>query len=78
MIPSSTRTALQAFQEYNPLQDEFYGATGDRTADERQLYRFNTYGSDAAVFYWTLSFRDAELPPVSNPNDPPAEFHQLL
>jgi len=30
-------------------------------------------------FYWTLAFRDAELPPVSNPNDPAVvEFHQLL
>ncbi|MCK4471799.1 MAG: PhoD-like phosphatase N-terminal domain-containing protein, partial [Anaerolineae bacterium] len=37
--------ALQAFQEYNPLRDEFYGATGDvRTANKRRLYRFNTYG----------------------------------
>ncbi len=55
---------LQAFQEYNPIRDEFYGETGDsRTAGERKLYRYNTYGSDAAVF--TLdqrSFRDQELP----------------
>jgi len=42
---------LQAFQEYNPIRDEFYGETGDsRTEGERKLYRTQTYGSDAAVF----------------------------
>ena len=63
---------LQAFQEYNPLRDEFYGNTGEvRTEDERQLYRFNTYGSDAAVMVLdSRSFRDEELPGVSDPNDP--------
>src|SRR5262249_55570370 len=63
---------LQAFQEFNPIRDQFYGATGDpKTAGERQTYRYNTYGQDAAVF--TLdnrSFRDQELPPVTNPFDP--------
>src|SRR5262249_55341317 len=62
----------QAFQEYNPIRDEFYGATGHpRPAGERKLYRDNTYGQDAAVF--TLdnrSFRDKELPTVTNPFDP--------
>jgi myo-inositol-hexaphosphate 3-phosphohydrolase/phosphodiesterase/alkaline phosphatase D-like protein len=54
---------LQAFQEYNPIRDEFYGETGDdRTADERKLYRFNTYGNDAAVMVLdTRSFRDEAL-----------------
>lgn len=63
--------ALQAFQEYNPLRDEFYGATGDaRTANKRRLYRFNTYGSDAAVFILdTRSFRDEQLP-LTDPTDP--------
>ena len=63
--------ALQAFQEYNPLRDEFYGATGDpRTANKRRLYRFNTYGSDAAVFVLdTRSFRDEQLP-LADPTDP--------
>ena len=58
------RNGLQAFQEYNPLRDEFYGPTGDpRTANKRQLYRFQTYGSDAAVFILdTRSFRDQPLP----------------
>jgi phosphodiesterase/alkaline phosphatase D-like protein len=55
---------LQTFQEYNPLRDDFYGNTGDpRTAGERKLYRYNTYGSDAATFVVdTRSFRDAEIP----------------
>jgi len=63
--------ALQAFLEYNPLRNEFYGATGDpRTANKRKLYRFNTSGSDAAVFVLdTRSFRDQQLP-LNDPTDP--------
>src|SRR5262249_50767461 len=63
---------LQAFQEYNPVRDEVYGATrGARTAGERKLYRFSTYGQDAAVFVLDArSFRDQELAPVTNPADP--------
>ncbi|MEO1147767.1 MAG: alkaline phosphatase D family protein [Cyanobacteria bacterium J06638_22] len=55
---------LQAFVEYNPIRETFYGNTGDgRTANERQLYRFNTYGDDAAVFVLdNHSFRDEALP----------------
>ncbi|MBP0000034.1 MAG: phytase [Cyanobacteria bacterium SID2] len=55
---------LQAFQEYNPIRDEFYGETGDsRTEGERKLYRTQTYGSDAAVFILdSRSFRDPALP----------------
>ncbi|MEO1299200.1 MAG: alkaline phosphatase D family protein, partial [Cyanobacteria bacterium J06636_16] len=55
--------ALQAFQDYKPLRDEFYGETGDdRTANEQQLYRFNTFGSDAATYVLDVrSFRDAPL-----------------
>ncbi|AFY78874.1 phosphodiesterase/alkaline phosphatase D [Pleurocapsa sp. PCC 7327] len=54
---------LQAFQEYNPIRDEFYGQTGEeRTSEERKLYRYNTYGSDAAVIVLdNRSFRDAPL-----------------
>jgi alkaline phosphatase D len=60
--------ALQAFQEYNPLRNEFYGTTGDdRTANKRKLYRSNTYGSDAAVFLLdTRSFRDRQLDVPTN------------
>jgi 3-phytase/alkaline phosphatase D len=63
---------LQAFQEYHPLSDQFYGQNGDdRTAGERKLYRYNTYGSDAATFVLDArSFRDPGLPGVANPNDP--------
>jgi len=64
---------LQAFQDWNPLEDRFYGDTGDdRTAGERQLYRFNTYGSDAATIVLDArSFRDEELdsPNLTNPAD---------
>lgn len=57
---------LQAFQEYNPINDVFYGDTSDpRTANERKLYRAITYGSDAAVFLLDArSFRDEPLEPV--------------
>ncbi|MCY2963858.1 MAG: alkaline phosphatase D family protein, partial [Planctomycetota bacterium] len=74
LINDSTlfENGMQAFQEFNPIRDDVYCATGDpRTAGERALYRFNTYGQDAAVF--TLdnrSFRDTELPPVTNPFNP--------
>ncbi|ERN42249.1 3-phytase (myo-inositol-hexaphosphate 3-phosphohydrolase) [Rubidibacter lacunae KORDI 51-2] len=64
---------LQAFQEYKPLRDEFYGETGEElTANERQLYRFNTYGSDAATFVLdNRSFRDPVLagPNLTDPAD---------
>jgi phosphodiesterase/alkaline phosphatase D-like protein len=64
-------TGIQAFQEYNPLRNDFYGNTGDpRTAGEQKLYRANTYGKDAAVFLLDArSFRDQELSPVTNPAD---------
>ncbi len=66
------RNGLRAFQEYNPLRNKFYGETGDPlTAGERQLYRFNTYGNDAATFVLDArSFRDQELPGIANPTDP--------
>lgn len=59
-------TGLSAFQDYNPLRDEFYGDTGDpRTAQERKLYRYRTFGSDAALFVLDArSFRDPALPNV--------------
>ena len=54
---------LQAFQEYNPLRDEFYGDTGSpRTANERKLYRAEQFGDDAAVFVLDQrSFRDQQI-----------------
>lgn len=58
------RNGLQTFQAYMPVRDEYYGNTGDpRTANKRKLYRFNTYGGDAALFLLdTRSFRDEPLP----------------
>ncbi len=63
---------VRAFQEYNPLADESYGNTGDpRTSGEQRLYRYRSFGSDAALFVLDArSFRDTELPDVTNPNDP--------
>ncbi len=52
---------LQAWHEYNPVSDEEdYGNTGDtRTANEKKLYRYRTFGKDAAMFVLdTRSFRD--------------------
>ncbi len=75
LINDSTLYAagLQAFQEWHPLHDEYYGATGDTlTAGEYQLYRFNTWGSDAATFVLdNRSFRDAPLEnaDLTNPAD---------
>jgi uncharacterized repeat protein (TIGR01451 family) len=62
---------LQAFQEFNPIKDLTYSTPTDaRTDGERKLYRANTFGSDAATFILdTRSFRDTELPGVTNPAD---------
>jgi len=61
---------LQVYQEYNPLRDEFYNTPGNDLFDgERKLYRFNTYGNDAAVITLdTRSFRSQNLP-APNPAD---------
>ena len=55
--------ALQAFQEYHPISDLFYGDTGDdRTAGERELYRSQSFGQDAAVIMLDgRSFRDLQI-----------------
>ena len=62
---------MGAFQAFNPVQDEFYGDTGDaRTDGERKLYRYHTYGTDAAVMVLdNRSFRDEPLPAVTDPTD---------
>ena len=78
------KNGLQAFQEYNPLRDEYYGNTGDaRTTDARKLYRYNTFGSDAAIYTLdSRSFRDREasVDPnlgIINPNDPTSVANYL-
>ncbi|MEM8728374.1 MAG: alkaline phosphatase D family protein [Pseudomonadota bacterium] len=62
---------LQVFQEYHPIEDRFYGETGDpATAGERDLYRSQTYGQDAAIFVIDQrSFRDAQIDPVDLSGD---------
>ncbi|PZO56276.1 MAG: hypothetical protein DCF15_09220 [Phormidesmis priestleyi] len=74
LINDSTlyENGLQVFQKYNPIQDEFYGETGDLvTAGERKLYRYNTFGSDAASFTLdTRSFRDPSIPAPVDFTDP--------
>jgi phosphodiesterase/alkaline phosphatase D-like protein/predicted AlkP superfamily pyrophosphatase or phosphodiesterase len=62
---------LQAFQEYNPIRDLTYNTPNDtRTDGERKLYRYNTFGSDAANFVLDArSFRDTELADVTNLTD---------
>ena len=64
-------TGLQAFQAYNPVRNDFYGNTGDsRTANEQKLYRYNTFGSDAATFVLDLrSFRDNSLKSIPETSD---------
>lgn len=66
--------ALQAYQEYHPLRDEFYDTPDDaRTDGERKLYRSQSYGSDATVFVLdSRSFRDAQLEPADL--DDPTSF----
>lgn len=65
-------TGLLAFQEYNPARDEFWAVSGDpRTDGERRLYRSRVFGRDAAIHMLDArSFRDEELPGVTDPLDP--------
>ncbi len=61
-------TGMQVFQEYNPIRDMFYGETGDPvTEGERQLYRTQTFGSDAAIFL--LDARSFRSLPIEAPED---------
>src|SRR5262245_17956610 len=42
---------LQAFQEYNPVRAETYPRSGvPRTSGKARLYRYRTFGDDAALF----------------------------
>lgn len=58
------RNGLQAFQEYNANEDRIWSAAGDPRVDGRpNLYRFQTFESDAAVFVLNArSFRDEPIP----------------
>ncbi len=63
---------LQAFGEYNAIAESTWSRTGDPRFDGRpNLYRYRTFGNDAAMFLLDArSFRDKELPGVTNPADP--------
>ncbi len=63
---------IQAFQEYNPIQNQYYDGTGDASLDNTyKLYRYNTYGSDAATYVLDArSYRNEALADVTNLADP--------
>jgi len=67
------KDALQAYQEYHPIQNRVYDTPGDpRTDGKPQLYRAQNFGSDAAlVVLDSRSFRDVQLPPVDLSNPAP-------
>ncbi|MGF1445614.1 MAG: alkaline phosphatase D family protein [Pikeienuella sp.] len=64
---------LQVFQEYHPIEDVFYGFNDDpRFSQERQLYRTQNFGDDAAIFILDQrSFRDTQID-SPEPDDDPA------
>ena len=55
--------AHTAFVQYNAIEEKTYSGTGDDLFDGApDLYRYNTYGSDAAIIVADgRSFRDAEV-----------------
>jgi len=63
------RDALQAFREYHPIEETDWFAPFDpRLHGKPKLYRYRQFGDDAALMVLdTRSFRDAPLPPVSDP-----------
>jgi 3-phytase len=66
------QNGLQAFKEYNAIEERTYSGTGeDRFDGAPDLYRYNIYGSDAAIIMVDArSFRDTELPDPANPLNP--------
>ncbi|MEZ4868983.1 MAG: alkaline phosphatase D family protein [Caldilineaceae bacterium] len=75
---------LQGFMEFQPLNDEYYGLVdgSGRMDYERKLYRYRTYGSDAALFMLDLrSFRDLvalEFPVTMDNLDIPAYLESIF
>ncbi len=70
---------MQAFQEFNPVREGFYGDTGDpRTSGKPKLYRERRFGADAAfLMVDARSFRDASSPRLDHlPNG--GELRQFL
>ena len=66
--------AMQALREYHPMVAVDWATPADERMDGRpKLYRYNTYGDDAAIIMLdSRSFRDAQLDPVADPTDPAA------
>lgn len=66
-------TAMDAFVDYQPIEERIWSGTGDDRFDGTiDLYRTQNYGDDAAVFTIDArSFRDAELPDanITSPAD---------
>lgn len=62
------KNGLQAYIEYNPVSGEVWTGTGDPlTEGKPKLYRYFTYGSDAAVFVLdNRSFRSAPLQSITD------------
>lgn len=58
---------MQAFAEYHPIAEAVWEATGDPRMDGKpKLYRYHTYGSDAAVILLDArSFRDTVIDRLS-------------
>ncbi|MFO1497688.1 MAG: alkaline phosphatase D family protein [Verrucomicrobiota bacterium] len=69
---------LQAFLEYNAIEEHYYDTPAEpRTHQKPDLYRYRTFGSDAALFLLDArSFRDAGLPNVTTIN--PADVSAFL
>jgi alkaline phosphatase D len=70
------KNGLKAFGQYNAIEDRIYKHTNDDLfKGAPDLYRYNTYGSDAAVIMLDArSFRDPEVPEPANPLDPEQVF----
>jgi phosphodiesterase/alkaline phosphatase D-like protein len=66
------KNGLQAFVEYNAINNKRYPVTGDKLTDGRpDLYRIQRYGLTAGVYILDArSFRDQELSGVGNISDP--------
>ncbi|MCC6455939.1 MAG: alkaline phosphatase D family protein [Caldilineaceae bacterium] len=65
------RAGLDAFLIYQPTQVETYGSDADaRMAGRPRIYRYRTFGADAALFVLDMrSFRDEPLPRVTDLDD---------
>ena len=67
----ATMRAVSSDARATHVREFYLGDVEARLAGERRLYRFYTYGDDAALFLLDArSFRDTELAPVADPTDP--------